>query len=80
METVNVHEAKTHLSRLLRRVEAGEEILISRAGVPIARLSRFHRSAPPRRGGQWRGLVRIGEDFDDPLPWSVEGSFYGDEE
>lgn len=67
-KSVNVHEAKTHLSRLLERVEAGEEITICRAGRPIATLVPVRRRTAPRPLGLWRGLVTIREDFDDPLP------------
>ena len=63
---VSVHEAKTHLSRLLRRVESGEEIVIARGGRPIARL--VPASAPKRREmGFDRGKVIIPDDFDAPL-------------
>jgi prevent-host-death family protein len=66
---VNVHDAKTHFSRLLARVEAGEEVVIGRPGVPVARLVPY-RSPPcaTRRPGVWRGRVDLGPDFDDPLP------------
>jgi prevent-host-death family protein len=69
MTTVNVHEAKTHLSRLLERVERGERITIARAGVPVAVLSPFEPDPPARRvPGSAKGLIVIAEDFDDPLP------------
>ena len=75
MVEVNVHEAKTQLSRLLRRVEAGEEILIARRGRPIARLSPIR---PPRRErvlGRNRGAFDIPDDFNAPLPDDVLASF-----
>lgn len=59
-----MHEAKTHLSRLVERVEAGEEVVIARAGRPVARLVPFARRTEPRTPGAWRGLVRIAPDFD----------------
>jgi prevent-host-death family protein len=62
--TVNIHEAKTHLSRLIERVETGEEVVIARAGRPVARLVPFRVRTNPRVPGQWRGLVRIAPDFD----------------
>ena len=62
--SVNVHEAKTHLSRLLVRVEAGEEVVIARAGRPVARLVPYRRLSEPRIPGIWRGLVTIAPDFD----------------
>lgn len=65
---MNIHEAKTHLSRLVERVEAGEEITICRAGRPVARLVSFAARREPRRPGFWKGRVVIGPNFDDPLP------------
>ena len=63
---VNIHEAKTHLSRLVERVERGEEIAIARAGRPVARLVPFRARPEPRAPGLWRGRVRLAEDFDAP--------------
>ena len=63
-DQVNVHEAKTHLSRLLERVEAGEEVVVARAGRPIARLIPFQRRQEPRVPGMWRGRVTFADDFD----------------
>jgi prevent-host-death family protein len=68
VETVNIHEAKTHLSRLLARVEAGERIVIARAGHPIAELTPITNPRPPRVPGMDRGRVVIHDSFDDPLP------------
>lgn len=67
MATVNVHEAKTQLSRLLARVEGGEEIVIARAGRPVARLL---PAAPTgaRTPGVLKGRMRLDEGFHDPLP------------
>jgi prevent-host-death family protein len=67
-KAVNIHEAKTHLSRLIERVEAGEEITIARAGRPVAKLVAISRRTEPRVPGSWKGKVRIAEDFDAPLP------------
>jgi len=64
--TVNVHEAKTHLSRLLARVETGEEIIIARGGRPIARLQRLE--GPRRRRTPGNDRIVIKPDFDDPIP------------
>ena len=74
---VNVHEAKTQLSRLLRRVADGEEITIARAGVPVARLVRVEKALKKRPMGMDRGKVWIAEDFDAPLPADLLKSFYG---
>lgn len=75
MRIVNTHEAKTHLSRLLDQVAAGEEVVIAKAGKPIARLVAYSPSCSTREGGQWRGRVRIADDFDAPLPREIEDSF-----
>ncbi len=74
MTLVNVHEAKTHLSRLLARVLAGEEIVIARDGKPIVRLAPFEQKAR-RVFGQDRGRFTVPDDFDDPLPPEVLRSF-----
>ncbi|HET7584761.1 MAG TPA: type II toxin-antitoxin system prevent-host-death family antitoxin [Gemmatimonadaceae bacterium] len=72
--TYNVHDAKTQLSKLLERVEQGEEVIIARAGVPVARLV---RETPPgeRALGIARGEMWIAEDFDAPLPEDVLADF-----
>lgn len=71
--TVGVHEAKTHLSRLLRRVSAGEEIVIARGGKPVARLVPVEWR--PRVLGRDRGLFEVPDDFDAPLPPEVIAAF-----
>ncbi len=68
METINIHAAKTHLSRLVERAAAGEEIVIAKNGRPIARLVALGRGGRPRKPGALKGRVRIGPDFDAPLP------------
>jgi len=65
-DLVNIHEAKTHLSRLVERVEAGEEVVIARAGRPVARLIPYRIRTQPRQPGLWRGQVQLGRDFDEP--------------
>lgn len=72
-----MHEAKTHLSRLVEQVAAGEEVVIARAGRPVARLVAVDAEPTPRRGGQWRGRVTIHDDFDDPLPPEILDAFEG---
>ena len=67
MATVNVHEAKTHLSRLLVQVEAGEEVVIARNGKPVARLVPCERRGKPRFGS-WKGRITVDDSFYDPLP------------
>ncbi len=66
MRSINLYEAKTHLSALVDRAAAGEEIIIAKAGRPLARLVPLER--PPRRPGRGRGTIAIGDDFDAPLP------------
>ena len=76
METVNVHQAKTHLSRLLERVEAGEEIILARNGKAVAMLVPVRRV--PRRPGGMKGRIRLRRDFDAPLPEAIARVFRGD--
>ncbi len=76
MATVSIHEAKTHLSRLLQRVAAGEEIIIARRDRPIARLVPI-QDRPSFTPGQFAGRIRVGDDFDDPLPDEILDAFEG---
>jgi prevent-host-death family protein len=77
---VNIHEAKTHLSRLLQRVSAGEEVTSARSGVPVARLVALEPKAK-RPLGFARGEIWIADDFDAPcpLPDDLLAAFYGGE-
>lgn len=61
---VNIHDAKTHFSRIVERVEAGEEVVIARAGRPVARLVPYRRQTAPRVPGRWRDQITIAPDFD----------------
>ncbi len=74
---VNIHEAKTHLSRLLQRVAGGEEIIIARAGVPVARLVAVEPRRTPRVLGIDRDRFEIPKDFNAPLPDEVLALFEG---
>jgi len=67
MIVVNMHEAKTRLSELVRLVESGEKVVLARNGTPVVELV---PAAPPtkREGGFWKGQVWISPDFDEPLP------------
>lgn len=65
--TVNVHEAKTHLSRLLDKVARGEELVIAKAGKPVARLVGIKSRKPKRKAGFLKGKLRVSQDFDAPL-------------
>ena len=76
MKTVNVHEAKTNLSQLLKKVEAGEEIVIARAGKPVARLVPATKGNSKRILGAARGQASISDDFNDPLPEKLLREFY----
>ena len=75
MTQVNIHQAKTHLSRLLARVAAGEEIVIAKAGKPIARLVPVELPGQDRVAGGDEGQVWIADDFDVPLPEEVLREF-----
>ena len=81
MIQVNIHEAKTHLSKLIQRVINGEEVVIARSGKPVARLGPIQDSSRERRQpGSARGLVRIHDDFDAPLPDEIANAFKGTRE
>ncbi len=72
---VNIHEAKTHLSKLLERVALGEEVVIAKAGKPVARLVAIKPKRSPRPLGLARGEFVVPEDFDAPMP-DFEEDFY----
>ncbi|MFA6110583.1 MAG: type II toxin-antitoxin system Phd/YefM family antitoxin [Candidatus Latescibacterota bacterium] len=75
MVQVNVHEAKTHLSRLLAKVAEGEEVVIASAGRPVARLIRWEEQRATRQLGRDEGLFEVPPDFDAPLPAEVLRAF-----
>jgi prevent-host-death family protein len=75
-KTVNIHEAKTHLSRLLDRVASGEEIIIAKSGRPIARLLPIQQM-PHRVAGTHKDVIRVSDDFDEPLPNELLDAFEG---
>ena len=72
---VNIHEAKTNFSRLVERAAKGEEIVIARAGRPLARLMPLASPTRPRRAGLLKGRIRISKDFDAPLPRAIARAF-----
>lgn len=74
---VNVHQAKTHLSRLLERARAGDEVIIAKNGEPIARLVPVAQRRQPRTPGSMKGKIRIAADFDAPLPKNILSRFHG---
>ena len=79
MRKVNIHEAKTTLSQLVEAVEAGEDVLIARAGRPVARLTRVRTGRKGIKLGTLKGMFkRVSSDFDAPLPQSVLSTFEKD--
>ncbi len=72
---INIHEAKTHLSRILARVEDGEEVIIAKAGKPIAILTKYTKERNKRKLGKDSGLFEVPENFDDPLPGEILDGF-----
>ena len=79
VKSVNVHEAKTNFSKLLAKVERGEEVVVARAGQPVARLIAFKPSAGIPTLGADRGAFVVSDDFDAPLPADVLEAFEGGE-
>ena len=78
MRRVNMHAAKTHWSRLVEAAAAGEEIVIAKAGRPVARLVPLETHVQPRRPGLLKGTIWIADDFDAPLSETVEAAFRGE--
>lgn len=78
MQIANINEAKTHLSQLVERALAGEEVLIARSGTPLIRLIPVTHDTRPRQGGQLRGELWIAADFDAPDP-EIEKLFDGEQ-
>jgi len=76
--SVNLYDAKTHLSQLVERAAAGEEIIIAKAGRPLARLVPINHRSKPRQPGLLKGQIRIADDFDSPLPDELARSFSGE--
>jgi prevent-host-death family protein len=75
IKTINIHQAKTHLSRLVEEAAEGTEIVIAKAGRPRARLVPFAAAKKPRRPGALRGRIRIRANFDAPLPPEIGRPF-----
>jgi len=73
---VNIHEAKTHFSKLLERVALGEEVIIAKAGKPVAKLVSIEPEKPRFKFGSAKGKFVVPEDFNDPLPKEIEDLFY----
>lgn len=79
MRQVNIHEAKTHLSQLVEDAARGNEIIIAKAGRPVARLVAVHDDMTPRPRGLLKGKIWMADDFDAPLPQEILQSFDGSE-
>ena len=78
-QTINIQEAKTHLSSLLQAVASGAEVIIARAGKPMARLSRIEERRPHIRFGVLKGKIKVSDDFDALLPGNILLEFEGRE-
>lgn len=76
-DPINIHDAKSQLSRLVLRAEAGDETVIARAGRPVAKLVPLTAAARPRRLGLLKGKVKVPADFDAPLPDAIASLFEG---
>lgn len=77
-QTVNIYDAKSNLSQLVERASAGEEIIIAKAGRPMARLTPLRSARAPNLIGALAGQVKIGPDFDAPLPEDILAAFRGE--
>jgi prevent-host-death family protein len=78
MHIANIAEAKAHLSELIDRAAAGEEIIIARAGEPVVRLIAYQENMRPKRTpGAWKGRIKMSRDF-DKLPESIAAAFRGE--
>lgn len=75
MKTVNIHAAKTHLSSLVEEAAKGEEIIIAKAGKPVARLIALKKTTFDRKPGRLKHLIEIHRNFDAPLPPEIAGAF-----
>ena len=74
MHVTNISEAKAQLSALIEKVLAGQEVIIGKAGKPVAKLVRYERSEKPRQPGALRGKIKIGDDFNE-LPMDIAKAF-----
>lgn len=77
MHIVNIHQAKTHLSKLVDAVQHGEEIIIAKAGKPAAKLVPITAIKPKRKPGALKGKIKIAKDFNAPLPDDILDGFEG---
>lgn len=79
-KTINLYQAKTHLSKLVEDAASGEEIIIAKAGKPRARLMPIDKVREPRQPGALKGKIWIADDFDDPLPPEIMKGFLGEDD
>ncbi len=77
MTTLNIHAAKTHLSRLIEEIAEGEEVVIAKAGRPVARLVPIGKAPAKRKLGVLKGRLKVPRNFDAPLPADVIAAFEG---
>lgn len=77
METVNIYDAKTRFSQLVDKAAAGEDVIVSRHGKPLVRITRLAPNPPGVRFGLLAGQIRVADDFDAPLPADVLARFGG---
>lgn len=77
MRSVNIHQAKTQLSKIVDAALHGKETIIAKAGVPIAKVVPLHPKKPVRKFGLLKGKVKIADDFDAPLPEDLQAAFEG---
>ena len=75
MKTVNIHAAKTQLSALVEEAASGKEIIIAKAGKPMARLMPLEQKKFDRKPGRLKGLIKMRDNFDDPLPPDIAAAF-----
>jgi prevent-host-death family protein len=75
MKTINIHAAKTHLSSLVEEAAAGEEIIIAKAGKPVARIVALEKSDARKTFGMLKGKIQVSDDFDAPLPAEILKDF-----
>lgn len=80
MTIVNIHQAKTHFSKLIQQALNGEEIIIAKSGVPLIKFTPYEKKPMPRKGGQLKGILIIEENFDAPLPEECLKHFYEEEQ
>lgn len=78
MKIINIYKAKTEFSKLVELVQSGEEVIISKAGKPMAKLVAYQGKLEQRVPGYWKNQVRIADDFDASLPAEILDGFYGD--